>query len=168
MLENSYDASGIKFGIIMSMQFRNFSNEINTSDEKKKKESIKKLLYGRNYQIIDFKEIDGLTLEEVLNLNDRQLSDTVLFIMYSSIQYETSQNVKLKDISNIEIIPIQKTDKNKDKQIDEVIINDILKDYDSKDESYKRKVRCFLQRYKYATKEKTDEIIIEKVYKKEQ
>ena len=165
MLENSYDASGIKFGIIMSMQFRNSFNEFN-NDEEKNNASIKKLLYGKNYQIIDFKEIDGLTIEEVLNLNDRQMPDTILFIMYSSVQYETSQNVKLNDISNVEIIPIQKTDENKDKQIDEVIINDILKKYDSKDESYKRKVKCFLQRYKYQTKAKTDKIIKEKVYKK--
>lgn len=162
MLENSYDASGIKFGIIMSTQIR-YNKDLESEDEEVRKKAYSKLLYSRTFNIIDFSNVDGLTLDEVLNLSDKQQEDTVLFIIYSNVKYDMTCGIEVNDISNTEFISIKRDDKNHDKQLDDVIISKMLEEYSTKDESYKRKVRCFLQRYKYETKSKTDEIIKEKV-----
>ena len=97
-----------------------------------------------------------------------QAEKTIIFIVYKGFDIQVSPTVINRYLTGIVPFYIDANDKSLDTPIDQVIaehfINQLI---ENKDLTiyYKNILKCFLQRYKYGTKERTDEILKEKVYK---
>ena len=167
MLENSYDLSGIKFAIIMSCNFPKYSKVLAGADMDASFGVIQKAVEYSNADFVDFENFDGLTIGEILKMGkDMQAKSTIVFASYSGFK-TNHQLPNMLSLDNLSIEYIQCTDENKDRPIDEVIAEKYFSQYDETKFPKKcRKIKCFLQRYKYGTKERTDEVLKEKVYKK--
>lgn len=164
MKENSYDGKGLKFGILVSELF---PLNKKSSEEGLKEDNylqyIQELL-KRKIQLIDFDSIDGLTIEEIEELFQKILPENlIIFMMYNKVDYFTN-NSKNTSISLKHTIVIERDKFRKDKRIDEIIEDTIFKNYSSYDDNLRKYANCFLERYRYGTKEETDKKIME--YKK--
>lgn len=151
MLENSYDASGVKFGLVCSPDFPNFSL-------KDLVKSMAQAFKGENAYIIDFEAIDGLTVNEILGGSRLQSKDAIIICAYSHIEYEdvcgkrNAYNAIYNYYIVLEMIY-------KDMPIDQAIESIMLNQYSTADDNRRKYARCFLERYRYGTKEKVDEQI---------
>lgn len=164
MKENSYDGKELKFGILVSELFslkqRNLEDFSKDIDYKKYVQELIKT----KIQLIDFDDIDGLTIEELEELLPKNLPENlIIFMMYNKVDY-FSNNSKNTSVSLKHTIVIERDKFRKDKRIDEIITDTIFRDYSSYNENLKKYANCFLERYRYGTKEETDQKIME--YKK--
>ena len=167
MLENSYDALGIKFGIIISPFFNDCSKELESIE--KQEEILRESMWKAH--IVDFNDVDGLTLDEVLKISPKkQANNVIVFVIYNGIEYEVAQGTRKQvEIGDMHSYFIKKNKENCNQQIDDVISNWIIDElYQKADDNLKKYFNCFLQRYKYGTKKRTDEVLKEKIYNKEQ
>ena len=188
MLENSYDASGIKFGVLVTAKYIPLR-------------ASRMLQYDKDSRIIDFKNIDGLTISDLretvqiikrdsrivlLFYNKSELEkgfhsepNTVVKIRQSRLEPSFIDEVKTHEteksywdgIQNINIkgyVIIPCSENNLNKPIDELVEEILLEEYNDYSPEQKKYANCFLQRYRYGTKERTDEVIKQKVLKKEQ
>ena len=167
MLENSYDASGIKFGMLFSPTLPGSGDEILKENLGGKSETIEKICVdGSNF--IEFSNFDGLTPTDALNICPTLQSDKVLIlVVYNSMKLPNCNGGEDNYIRVVDWIPIIVNDRTCNVPIDQYIVNHYLRNYSKLGCEGKKQARCFLQRYKYGTKEWTDEILKEKVYKKE-
>lgn len=159
MLIDSYDATGIKFGILMTDGFLTdyYDYVFKGEDLDKINEAANELILN-NKAIIDFNEFDGLTTEEVYKIMKYSHNTPLIFVVYSG--FETIDSLNQRNVCNgILYKYIIRGVKYKDSLIDEDIEEIMVKNYQSYDRNEKRLVNCFLQRYRYGTKEKTDEAI---------
>ena len=164
MKENSYDGKELKFGILVSELFslkqRNLEDFSKDIDYKKYVQELIKT----KIQLIDFDDIDGLTIEELEELLPKNLPENlIIFMMYNKVDYFRN-NSKNTSVSLKHTIVIERDKFRKDKRIDEIITDTIFRDYSSYNENLKKYANCFLERYRYGTKEETDQKIME--YKK--
>ena len=167
MLENTYDATGYNFGILLTT-CENLHNKmeriIRHIPEYQWEVSFGELLSNSNMKIIDFSEIDGLTINDLKNFPVFNNS-VLIFIMYDEVELknrslhhsEEERYIKKTNISESEIFDLDSY--KKDTQIDDMIVERLLGNINKKSNNYQRRAKCFLQRYKYGTKEKTDEKI---------
>ena len=84
-------------------------------------------------------------------------------MIYNRVDYLTN-NSKNTSISIKHTIIIERDKFKKNKRIDEIITDTILTNYSSYDDNLRKYANCFLERYRYGTKEETDKKIME--YKK--
>lgn len=167
MLENSYDAKGIKFAIFMSCKLPKYSKVFAGDNTDACFEIMQKLVAHFCADFVDFDNFDGLTVGEIQQMGKLlQAQSTIIFVSYTG--FETNHIMQnMLSLGNVHIDYIQCTDENKNKPIDEVIVEEYLSKYDENNSPKKnRYIKCFLQRYRYGTKERTDEVLKEKVYKK--
>ena len=159
MLENSYDALGIRFGIIISPTLRKESKKIKNNIINS--EQLINMLSPENTRIIDFDNIDGLTIGQVYDASkENQAEKTIVFATYHRLDLGNGQGTTT--IQSLMLISVK--EELCDKPIDEAIEYDYITRYPNASEKEKKQIRCFLQRYRYGTKEKTDEKL--KEYKK--
>ena len=160
MFENSYDVPGLKFGVVVSPVLRNV--KMSEKDSKSRDKLIEEIFQSRHYCVTDFKDVDGLTIDDILRtFPECQTTDTVLFIIYNSLNVDNSDNIKSRALSYY--LFIGSDDKNI--SIDKIIEKYFLKNYNQGNDNWKKMIKCFLQRYNYRCKSRVDQVIKEKVLK---
>ena len=158
MLIDSYDAQGIKFGILVSNEMANYIDVFNKDNLDKITKAVNIIIEKSSTRIIDFSALDGLTCKEVHKAMGFSRNTPIIFVIYNS--YETINSFNQKFVNNsILQSAIIRNIADEDKLIDEVVEETILENYKTFDKTAKRQYKCFLQRYRYGTKEKTDEFI---------
>ena len=164
MLENSYDVPGIKFGILLSPDLHTHGRTLkNSNNARFVYEIMDEIITSPSHAIIDFSNVDGLTIGEVSEMSkSNQASNCIVFVVYSNMK--EGEKVVYNCVYTYLFIDVNQELSNI--PIDKVIENHYMTNYSEQDEETKKRINCFLQRYRYKTKERTDEIIKEKVYKK--
>ena len=161
MLNNTYDASGYRYGIFAT----NSSEVQRIISENSENESavywmaiFERMGNSNKLIIIDFEDIDGLTIEE-LRTFEMVNNDVLFFVMYD----RTNINDGIKGHSNefkIRNIFCCKMNKYPESMpIDDMIVEELFK---NEKELTNKRTKCFLQRYKCGTKEETDKMILQK------
>jgi len=157
MLDNTYDASGINFGILMSTDFPSIDEQVfKKNDLEALKNQIDKILNNNNCYILDFSKIDGLTIDEILNHNKLQSKNAIIVIVYTEMSYTNRYNEKYNDISILGKIIVNRNDLNKNTTIDKEVEKTLMNSYNSNNS---RIVNCFLERYRYGSKDKVDKVL---------
>ena len=163
MKENSYDAKELRFGIIVSEYLslnRKGLKDIPKDDYNKFIEELFKM----KLEVIDFDNIDGLTIGEIREVASKILpEDMIVFIMYNKVEWNFN-NTKNTNISSKQTIIIRFEDFDDNLKIDDIITGNILNNYESYNYTTKKYAKCFLERYKYGNKEETDKKLMQ--YKK--
>lgn len=160
MLENSYDVPGIKFGILLSPDLHSNGRILKNSNNARFVHGIMdKIFSSKSMAIIDFSYVDGLTIGEVSEMNKaNQAENCIVFVVYSNMKEEGK--VRYNYVYDYLFIDVNQ--KLCNIPIDKAIENHYMTtNYSEQDEETKRIINCFLQRYNYGTKEKTDEKIKE-------
>ncbi len=171
MLENSYDATGIKFGIIISSELPEYSDLINSNDIDLVTQTLEKVISNcEKVRFIDFSQIDGLKVKEVLELTSGfQFKDAFIFTAYNNFKHSAIDlgygQINGRNYIRKTIL-FDNCERYKEMTIDKKIEEYIIENYDNSDEDEKRWMRCFLQRYRYGTQEKTNEFIKQKIDRK--
>ena len=157
MLDNTYDAPGINFGILISTDFPSIDEQVfKKNDLEAIKNQIDKILNNNNYYILDFSKIDGLTIDEILNHNKLQSKNAIIVIAYTEMSYTNIYNQKYTDISILGKIIVNRNDLNKNTTIDKEVEKTLMNSYNSNNS---RIVNCFLERYRYGSKDKVDKVL---------
>lgn len=117
-------------------------------------EKVANEIFSHNNTIIDFSAFDGLTIEEVYKIMGYSYDIPIIFVIYNSFESINSFNQKIT-YNGILYKLIIRGFKDKDNLIDEEVEETIIKNYQSFNKATKKHVNCFLQRYRYGTKEKT-------------
>ena len=159
MLENSYDVPGIKFGILLSPDLHSNGRILKNSNNARFVHGIMdKIFSSKSMAIIDFSYVDGLTIGEVSEMNKaNQAENCIVFVVYSNMKEEGK--VRFNYVYDYLFIDVNQ--KLCNIPIDKAIENHYMTNYSEQDEQTKKIVNCFLQRYRYGTKERTDEKIKE-------
>ena len=157
MLDNTYDAPGINFGILISTDFPHMDDQVfKKNDLEATENQIDNILNNKNFYIIDFSKIDGLTIDEILNHNKFQSKNAIIVIAYTEMSYTNRYNEKHKDISILSEIIVNRNDLNKNTTIDKEVEKTLMNSYNSNNN---RIVNCFLERYRYGSKDKVDKVL---------
>ena len=148
MLDNTYDIPGMKFYLAFSK-----------TNGKIDKANISSKYFKDDFVKIDFENVDGLridTIQQGIYLN------RLYVIGISCLDGYKHDGEKNFELSLCMLMwPIDSTYVNGSKTIEEVC-EDIIKDkWSSSDADERQAARCFLQRYRYGTKEKTDAKLLE-------
>lgn len=160
MLENSYDVPGIKFGILLSPDLHSNGRILKYSNNARFVcEIMDEIISSKKTAIIDFSNLDGLTIGEVAEMSrENQAKDCIVFVVYSNMK--EGEKVIYNYVYDYLFIDVNQ--KLCNIPIDKAIENHYMTtNYSEQDEETKRIINCFLQRYNYGTKEKTDEKIKE-------
>ena len=157
MLDNTYDAPGINFGILISTDFPSMDDQVfKKNDLEAIDNQINIILNNKNFYIIDFSKIDGLTIDEILNHNKFQSKNAIIVIAYTEMSYTNRFNEKYNDISILSKIIVNRNDLNKNTTIDKEVEKILMNSYNSNNN---RIVNCFLERYRYGSKDKVDKVL---------
>ena len=161
MLNNTYDVSGYRYGILATKN-ENIQKYISENANNQAMDwiaLIKVMIENNHLILVDFGDVDGLTLKE---LKDYKMinNDLLLFVMYDKACVNDSNPSHTDEfvVRHTLISTIDSYDENT--PIDDMIIDGLSKCMDNQNESMIKRYKCFLQRYKYGTKEKTDEKIM--------
>ena len=162
MLHDSYKAKGFKYGIVFSPYMEKSTCNFFDGTYEEQIKLLKDFSLHPAGGIAKFKDLDGLTVREIMKITERKrLDSTLVFVMYSCIKNKSGGTI----YGNFYPIYIQCNEENLDKKIDEVIANIMLNNYSDDDEvDYNSRVKCFLQKYIFKSKKKTKAKI--KEYKK--
>ena len=155
MLDNTYDAPGINFGILISTDFPHMDDQVFKKNDLEAIENQIKIFNNKNCNILDFSKIDGLTIDEILNHHTIQLKNTIIVIAYTEMSYTNIFNEKYNDINILSKIIVNRNDLNKNTTIDEEV-EKIMNSYNSNNN---RIVNCFLERYRYGSKDEVDKVL---------
>ena len=160
MLKNSYDASGFHFGIAVSPRLQELDTGLTSTGpvfNRQDSEKITRIL--ESVEFVDFSNIDGLTLDEITRCYTNK-SNIILFVIWESlgIKKEDEYYTNEKTLVNYRTV-FHKGEWNKDVPIDELVENHMLVYYPRYDERLQKIAKCFLQRYRYGTKEETDKVL---------
>lgn len=163
MLNNTYDVSGYRYGILATKN-ENIQKYISENANNQAMDwigLIKVMVDNNNLIIVDFDDVDGLTLKEIKDYKMFN-NDVLLFVMYDKACTRDDKQGHTDEftIRNTLISTIDSYDENT--PIDDMIIDGLSKFMDNQNESIIKRYKCFLQRYKYGTKEKTDEKLFSK------
>ena len=164
MLNNTYDASGYRYGILATRNddIQRKMSENAHNEEMDWNQLIRIMIDSGNLTIIDFEDIDGLTLKELKNYKTIN-KDILLFVMYDRTNIrekwprQTDEfNIRSTIIKSLSSYPENIT-------IDDIMEEVLYKYVDDTDDFINKRIKCFLQRYKYGTKEETDKKILQKI-----
>ena len=153
MLENSYIAKGFKYGIVFSPYMEENREELFNKSYEEQAEMVKSFSLCPGSGIVEFEDADGLSIREVMEMIDyKTLASTLVFVMYKGFKKESGY------LKYVKLFPvfIQCDDENLDTHIDDVIVNYMLDNYSDDKTEYNEMVKCFLQKYKFKTKERTN------------
>ena len=156
MLDNTYDAPGINFGILISTDFPSIDEQVFKKNDLEAIENQIKIFNNKNCNILDFSKIDGLTIDEILKHNRIQLKNTIIVIAYTEMSYTNRFNEKYNNISILSKIIVNRNDLNKNTTIDKEVEKILMNSYNSNNS---RIVNCFLERYRYGSKDKVDKVL---------
>ena len=157
MLDNTYDAPGINFGILISTDFPLIDDQVfKKNDLEAIENQINIICNNKSCYILDFSKIDGLTIDEILNHNKLQSKNTIIVIAYTEMSYTNTYNQKYIDINILSKIIINRNDFNKNTTIDKEVEKTLMNSYNSNNN---RIVNCFLERYRYGSKDKVDKVL---------
>ena len=158
MLDNTYDAPGINFGILISTDFPSIDDQVfKKNDLEAIEKQFDKILNNKNFYIIDFSKIDGLTIDEILNHNKLQSKNAIIVIAYTEMSYTDIYNQKYTDISILSGIIVNRNDLNKNTTIDKEVEKIMMNSYNSINN---RVVNyCYLERYRYGSKDEVDKVL---------
>ena len=154
MKENTYDIKTYQFGIFVPKkeysddEIRKL-NELAGEDRISEGAKFIKDLASKDCPIINFDDIDGLTLEDIKSL-ELCKGDTIIFILYdevNEIYMKVSPNIVIQYFSFIDV-----KGKSKNCLVSNLIEKDLLQQYDKSSQNAKRRIKCFLERYQYKTK----------------
>lgn len=155
MKENTYDIKTYQFGILAPKkeysddEIRKL-NELAGEDRISEGTRFIKDLVSKACPIINFDDIDGLTLEDIKSLGLCK-GDTIIFILYDEVneiyKNKVSPNIVIQYFSFIDV-----KGKTKNSLVSNIIEKDLLKHYDKSSQNAKRRIRCFLERYQYKSK----------------
>ena len=178
MLENSYDAKGMKFGIVIldnPEEYKKTFKEKYNRDAKKAFNSFDEdrgnalnyfgtasdiiLDYPNGYRLVNFDDVDGLTIKEVDDsIGKYTIDGNYIVLMYS--QFDTIRK------------PVYALVINKDKYRDNAHFEDIVNDeigrvlnldnHTDIGDIEKRYFQCFLERYCYGDAEKVNDRMLSK------
>ena len=163
MLNNSYDAGGFHFGIATSTRLQELENVsggpvYNPEDEEKIMDVLE------TSELVDFSNIDGLTVEEITRCNP-QNSNIILFVMWEAIRIQAPERATTLESKNISYKMIFQKDKwNKDRPFDDVVEEHLLTLYPRYSSGLQKRAKGFLQRYRYGSKEETDKALQKIIY----
>ncbi len=158
MLENSYDATGIKFGIVTSKFLKKYSDSL--KDKNTVASTAINIFKQESISLVDYSYVDGLTVDEVLVMGDIQANDSILVCAYSSIYWlNPNTNDNLKSFNILKIYAIRRNKDNHTQLLDRVIEEVMLDNYESVDRIGQRVTECFLQRYRYGSKEEVNKVL---------
>lgn len=155
MKENTYDIKTYQFGIIVPKEEYSDEeirklNELAGEDRISEGSKFIKDLASKSCPIINFDDIDGLTLEDIKSLG-LCIGDTIIFILYDEVneiyKNKVSPKIVIQYFSFIDV-----KGKTKNSLVSNIIEKDLLKYYDKSSQNAKRRTRCFLERYQYKTK----------------
>ena len=166
MLDNTYNASGLNFGILVSKIFPNIDDSIFLNNNGNNQNAVHNVITMEGTSFLDFKYVDGLTLNQILRCQDINFKSTIIFIAYNTMMLNTASIEKIDNITYngvLYYIIISAGKSTENERIDEVIEKVMLNNYEKKDNDIKRIMRCFLERHRYGSKEKTDAKIKEYV-----
>ena len=167
MLDNTYDATGYNFGVLLT-GYEKLNNKMKQKikhiPEYQWGVSFGEIISNSDMKIIDFSEIDGLTIND-LKAFPIFNNEVLIFIMYDKVELknrslhhsEEERYIKKTNISEYEIFDLNSYERYT--KIDDMIAERLVYKLLEKSNNYQRRAKCFLQRYKYGTKEKTDEKI---------
>ena len=158
MQEKTYDIPGLKFGLLISDKFPKIDDSIFKTDPEKSADVVNRLL-NQSPQIIDFKEIEGLTIDQILDHKRFQFKNTVIIVAYTNMVYKGNNGY-----TAIETIPryaliLDRKEQYKDEPIDITIERTFLDNYSNASKETKKYMRCFLERYRYGDKKEVKKII---------
>lgn len=153
MQENTYDIPGLKFGLLISEKFPKIDDSIFKTDPEKSADVVNQLL-DESTRIIDFKEIEGFTIDEILDHKQFQFKNTVVIVAYTNMVYKDHNGY-----TGIETLPrysliLGRREQYKDESIEEVIERTFLEDYSNASKEAKKYMKCFLERYRYGDKKR--------------
>ena len=142
MKENTYDVPAYKFFIV----------KINDGKKEHSPDEYTHILYNNPNRIIriPFEDVDGLTIQEVKDLLHR--SDIVLL---SCISYEGEPGILQHSVLNIFYVDFKDDNLKEDDTIDKVFEYLMEKNYMQVDDTSKRTMRCYFERYQDKSYEKT-------------
>ena len=146
---DSYDSDAFKYGVI---SFKEKNNVGLIKKLREKDESVNKLLSVE--QIIDFSQVEGLTLEEISSYPSLICDNHIFFVMYDQIPMNQRQSNKIRHI-----ISIDRANHNGDDPIDEVITEYLEKHYHDLGTSGRNRINAFLERYRYGSHKETKDRI---------
>lgn len=179
MLENSYDIPGIRFGILISKKFNGLHNY--SLDQRIK--TVSAAVDNKECIFVPLDQVSGLQVREITDfinyINDIKC-DCIVFSVYHHIKYPKisvdsscgKTKVGFKDVAldlDIDVATecnnyclISTTIYNigedaKDREFDDIVVDEIISDYSNASSKDQRWMRCFLQRHKYGTKDRVDE-----------
>lgn len=158
MLDNTYDAPGIKFGILISTDFPSIDEQVFKKNDLEAIENQIKIFNNKNCNILDFSKIDGLTIDEILNHNKLQLKNTIIVVAYTEMSYTDIYNKEYIDINILSKILINRNDLNKNTTIDKEV-EKTMNSYNSNNRNDNRIINCFLERYRYGSKDEVDKVL---------
>jgi len=159
MLNNTYDASSLNFGILVSKDFPNIDDSIFLINNENNLNAVNNAITMEGTSFLDFKYVDGLTLNQILSCQNINFKSTIIFVAYNTMKLNTVSIEKIENNSYNYVLYyiIISTDNNRgNERIDEVIERVMLNNYKNKDNDIKRIMKCFLERHRYGSKEETD------------
>lgn len=147
MKENTYDVPAYKFFIV----------KINDGKKEHSPDEYTHILYNNPNRIIriPFEDVDGLTIQEVKDLLHR--SDIVLL---SCISYEGEPGILQHSVLNIFYVDFKDDNLKEDDTIDKVFERLMEKNYMQVDDTAKRVMQCYFERYQDKSYEKTKQRIM--------
>ncbi len=158
MQENTYDIPGLKFGLLISDEFPKQDDSIFKTDPEKSADVVNQLL-NRRPQIIDFKEIAGFTIGEILDHKKFQFKNTVVIVAYTNMVYKGHNgHTVIETIPRYALI-LDRKEQYKDESIEITIERTFLENYSNASKKTKKYMRCFLERYRYGDKKEIKKII---------
>ena len=156
MFKNSYDIPGLHFCLITSPDFYGLKKEELDASGKSINHYLDQIVAKGNLSLIDFSMIDGLTIGEVRVTIPKVLPDD-FFLIASHTKIGPDDNNISINIGPKFLIEDEKYGEKT--PIDQAVEREIFAFYNFNDDFSKRMMLCFLQRYQYGTKEKTDAAI---------
>ena len=159
MLEdNTYDFSNIKFGIVVSPELPGYSEKLANGNIEEQKEILNKLLESNETHIIDYKEFDGLDIDEILKTGSQvQAEKTIIFIAYNGFEINCNSNETKKYFGEINSFFIQYDGTPKGSSLSSILAHEFAWQFFSGgynfSETYRKRLLCFFQRYIYGTHE---------------
>ena len=157
MKNNTYDAPGYKYGF-MIVPDDDIRKETNLAFGKCKNMEEAINVFGEkimsNALLCDFKQIDGLTFEELFDFpvfNEKIL----IFCIYDQLDVD---NHKYNNILGIEFISTDYIDDKKEK-VDDYLSSYLEDIYHFRPPRIQDYIKGYLERYKYGSKEEVDKVL---------
>ena len=172
MLEESFDIKANRFGLLLcndQMYNRKMEdiiegireNNLTQSDINKMICTMTSIAMNDGGIIVDFDEVDGLLMKDLKGF-DAVNNRFVLFVTYDKVSGFNAHGDERWQLRIKDSLVFLYADKDLDTSVDDMITEYYLKNYEKFPKEQQRGARCFLQRYKYGTKEKTDEKLFSK------